>query len=323
MKLKLLILTILSIISFTLPIGIYATAPLSVRLGQPKSPTNQNTIKLTFVALEVGGTSNIAVSCYKKSPSDGSYVKFQDISLIPGGNTDYCDVTSSILNTSGTYSFYVKANGQDSNIVSVDFNTSGPSTPHSYSKEKINDCDYKIKFKTANDGRTEKVELFRSDTNSISLDSSSRVASPAIAPNTEGEIINSTPVCGKEYFYVLRAVDNYGNASGTTGDSFTTTTSSTSTTSTTVSSEPGTAETGGALLASSSQVAEETSSTTTEEESQEEVSPTQAEETINVDPGSAEVLGTETSKKFDLRWLLLVLAVIGGYFFFRSKKRAQ
>ncbi len=108
-----------------------------VRLGQPKSPTNQDSLKLTFVAgdLTENPTRSITVKCFKKGPSDGGYSQFDtDKVMIPGGNTDTCSVTSSILSTPGSYSFYVTADVPSeptltSSTVTVDFNTSGPETP--------------------------------------------------------------------------------------------------------------------------------------------------------------------------------------------------
>ena len=135
MKLKLYFLTVLGAIFLALPASSLADSNLSVRLGQPKSPTNQNSLRLTFVALEIGGTNNISVSCFKNSAADADFVKFEDKVLIPGGNTDYCTVGSSILSDNETYSFKVIANGyKESNIVTVNYCTSGPSTPVSYSK---------------------------------------------------------------------------------------------------------------------------------------------------------------------------------------------
>ncbi|KKT98725.1 MAG: hypothetical protein UW99_C0020G0003 [Candidatus Collierbacteria bacterium GW2011_GWC2_45_15] len=309
MKLKLFLLTVLSVFGLLLPANSFAAGPLTVRLGQPKSPTNQNSIKLTFVAREIGGTSNITVSCYKKSPSDGGYVKFDvDKILIPGGNTDYCNVDGNILNTAGIYTFKVIADGLESNIVSVDYNNTYPSTPVSYSKEKINDCDYKIKFKTADDGRTVKVELYRSDTKTISLDSGGRVATQNIGPNTEGSFTNSVPTCGKEYFYVIRAVDSSDNVSGTTGDSNTVTTASTTTP---------TVTTQGALLAG--ETSQVTEGTPTGEAT---ITPTDGTETTSTESGTPGVLGTQTSKWGNLKWLSIPLIIVAVFFFLKSKKRA-
>jgi hypothetical protein len=310
MKLKLFLLSILSVVGLMLPISAQAGA-LSVRLGQPKSPTNQNNFKLTFVALEIDGTDNISVGCYKKSPSDSDYVKFEDLTLDSGGDTAYCSVDSNILSTGGTYYFKVIANGVvASNIATVDFNTSYPGTPVSYSKEKINNCDYKIKFKTADDGRTTKVELYRSDTTSMSINSEHLISTQTISPNTEGEFVNSVPTCGKEYYFAIRAVDNSDNVSGITGDSFTTTTISGTTTTTSTNSQS-------AIPTANSQVSGEG-------ENQEGVSPTvNPSETVTPENSSTSaVLGAQTSKLSYLKWLALPLLVAAIYFFMKAKKRS-
>lgn len=308
MKLKFFLLTALSIVGLVLTTGVYAAGTLSVRLGQPKTPTNQNNLKLTFVALELGGTSDIVVDCYKKFSSDANYSKFDTKTLIPGGNTDYCNVSGSILSNSGDYSFYVIANGVQSNTVTVNYNSSYPSTPDSYSKERLNDCDYKIKFKTADDGKTVKVEVFRSDTKTISLDSGSRVATINIGPNTEGSITNSVPVCGKEYFYVLRAVDSSDNVSGTTGDSNTVTTSSTTTTATTTQ--------GALLTAEGSQVTE---GTPTEETA---ITPVEGTGASSTESATPEILGTETTKYSNLKWAILATVAFVIFEILSRKKRA-
>lgn len=311
MKLKLSLLTTLCAVGLAFPLAVQAAGALTVRLGQPKSPTNQNSLKLTFVALEIGGTDNIAVSCYKKSPTDGDYIKFQDLSLIPGGNTDYCSVDNNILNTAGTYSFKVIANGiKESNIVSVDYNAYGPGNPVSYSKEKLNSCDYKIKFKTANDGRTTKVELYRSDTTSISINFDHLITSQAIGPDTEGEFTNSVPTCGKEYYYAIRAVDNHDNASGILGDSFTTTTITGSTTSTTNTVHGALPLSAGSQVAGGANTNQEPTPSTT-------ISPSEAQ-----DASTSAVLGISTDKLKNLKWLAIPLLIVAALFFRKARKRS-
>jgi hypothetical protein len=318
MKLKLFLLTTLAIFLFPVYVSAF-DATFSVRLGQPKSPTNQNNFKLTFVALDTRTDRHITVKCYKKGPSDGDYSQFDiDKELIYGGNTDYCDVTSSILNANGTYSFKVVGSvttpaGEEhtGGPVTVELNTSGPSTPVSYSKERLNDCDYKIKFKTANDGKTVKVQLFRSDTLNISVGSGSVLTQQNIGPDQEGSITNSVPVCGKDYYYVIRAVDSSDNASGTIGDSFTTTT--TTTTTTTVTGTTGAI----ALSGASTQIIDVAGTGTGETGSELPVTD------ITLTPS---VLGTETDNKKELNKWLLVLAGLLVIFFlsrFLKKKKSK
>jgi hypothetical protein len=311
MKLKIFLLTAFSAAGLMLPVSSFAiTSNVSVRLGQPKTPTNQSTLKLTFVALDTNGGS-ITVGCYKKSSLDADFIKFDsDKVLIPGGNTDYCNVDSSILSTAGTYKFMVKANSVSSNVVSVDYNSSGPATPGNYSKDKINSCDYRIKYKTADDGKTVKVELFRSDSKSITVDSGSRVATQNIGPNQDGEFVVGAPECTKEYYFVIRAVDSYGNVSGTTGDDFSKVTIEGTTTST------GNTAQSALVVGSDSQVsggATSESSTVTPTPST-EVSPTAAP--------TPEVLGAKSSKLGNLKWLALPLVLIAAFFFLKAKKRA-
>lgn len=325
MKLKLFLLTTLSVIGLFLPNNILAEtptpSPLSVRLSQPKTPTNQNNLKLTFVALDIK-SRGVVVNCYKKSPSEAVYSMFEEKILVPvSGDTGYCNVTSSILSNAGSYSFYVtaKAGGDSvtSSTVNVDFNTSGPNTPGSYSKERINNCDYKIKFKTADDSKTVKVELFRSDSLSISIDSGSRVSTQNIGPNTEGSFTNSIPTCGKEYFYALRAVDNADNVSGITGDNFTKVIIEGSTTTTSV--ETANTQTPTAIaIGSGSQITEETPI----DNAGVTISPTSTIEpspSVTVEP---KVLGIQTSKWNNLKWLSVPLILIAAYFFLKSRKRA-
>ena len=322
MKLKLTLITALALIGLVLP-KMSLAFDFSIRLGQPKSPSNQDNFKLTFVALDtVTSGRQITVKCYKKGPSDGSFSQF-DVTkiMIAGGNTDFCSVTNSILNADGIYKFKVIASVDSpsyvenpSSEVTVDYNTSGPSTPSNYSKERLNSCDYKIKFKTADDGKTVKVQLFRSDTLNIHVDAGAVLTSLTISPNTEGEIVNSVPVCGKDYYYVIRAVDSSDNASGTTGDSFTTTTTTTTTTATgsVAGSQAGT----GAIVLSdaSAQVTEPglSGSTTPEPIIDNSQVPTPS------------ILGTSTEdRKKITKWLLVAAAVIVAYSFMKSRRRSK
>lgn len=218
-------LSIFAALSMFVFVGqVSAAGSLSVRLEQPKSPTNLDSFQLVFVTLDIQGRPVMA-KCFKKGPSEGSFSQFGgDFSFSGGGNTGNCPINSSIVNTNGTYQFYVTSQAGADNVtsstVSVEYKTGGPDTPTSYSKEKISSCTYRIKFKTADDGgKTVKVELYRSDSTSFSVDSGTRVDSISIGSNSEGQFENTVPDCGKTYYFVIRAFDSSGNGSGTVGDS--------------------------------------------------------------------------------------------------------
>ncbi len=200
---------------------VFAVSNLSVRLEQPKNPSNIKDLHLKFVALDTSGNA-ITAKCLKKGPIDSDFSQYgSDIILSAGGNASQCD-TLSTIDRVGSYQFKVDANGVSSNIVSVDYKDIAPGTPTDYRKEKINDCDFKIHFRTANDeGRTVKVELYRSTDSAFTANNDSLVHSVNIGSTQEADINNSVPDCSKTYYYALRAFDNAGNGSDIIGDTIT------------------------------------------------------------------------------------------------------
>ena len=296
-------------------VALAAAGDLSVKISSPKSPTNQNTFNVNFVALDIDDRP-VTVKCFKKGPSDGGFSQFgSDFNLAAGGNSDNCVVDSSIVNSQGTYQFFVRASAAgdpdvDSATVTVDYNTSGPGTPSDYSKEQTNSCTFKLKFKTANDGgKTVKVEFYRSDHTSFAADAGTVFASQAIGSDTTGEISNTVPDCAKTYYYALRAFDSAGNGSGLVGDSFTTTT----TTTTTSTASPTTAP----VIVAASQVG--SGETTVEATPSETEAPIEGSEVIETATPTPQVEGAATSAWWaDARWryllLIAILALIGyGY----------
>jgi|WetSurMetagenome_2_1015567.scaffolds.fasta_scaffold18950_2 hypothetical protein len=203
-------------------------AATSVRLEQPQAKTYRNTFDITFVALDTQD-SLVSVQCYKKGPSDSGFVSFGSaIGLSEGGNTDVCQVNSGVINTNGTYQFYVVAAGSStvtSNTISIEHSDAIPAAPEAYSKTKPDNCTYKITFRTANDGKTVKVNLYRSTDSYFTLDSGHQVNSTNIGSDTEGSLTdNISPNCNTSYYYAIRAFDTFGNGSDLRGDSNVTTT---------------------------------------------------------------------------------------------------
>lgn len=229
--------------SLAIAAQVYAAPNLSVRIMQPKSPTNQSNLKLTVVTLDRLNRP-VTVRCFKKGPSDAGFTQFGgDLVLAAGGNSVNCETSSSILTTDGTYQFYATAaagsDTETSPTITVDYNTSGPGTPTNYSKEQVSSCTYKIKVRTADDaGKTVRVDLYRSDTTSFSADVAHRVDQRAVGSNTDVEILNTVGDCSKTYYFVLRAFDSAENGSGVVGDSIVTVVTTTTTTTTTSATGP-------------------------------------------------------------------------------------
>jgi len=216
---------ILMLSALTFAGHVYAGS-MVVRLEAPKSPTNLTSLNLTFVTLDYASNGAITAKCYKKAPSDGGFSQFgNDIAITSGGNTETCIAD---MNADGQYQFYVTAQNASetatSDTVSVTKNTSGPGTPTNYNKSRINACDDKITFRSADDGgKTVKVEVYRSTNTNFSADGSTRFDTITIGSNTDGSTTVTPPGCN-QYYYAVRAFDSAGNGSGLVGDSITVTT---------------------------------------------------------------------------------------------------
>lgn len=207
----------------------FAADNLSVKLEQPKSPTNRQDFSLTFVALDVLERP-ITVRCYQKGPGDGGYSLFDtDYNLPAGGDTAACKTNSGVVSGEGNYEFYVTATADaetvSSSAVSVEYRVSGPGTPSYQGKDQHALCQYKIKFKTADDGgETVKIEIYRSENISFNANGDTRVGTVGIGSNTEGSYIDTVPDCGKTYYYAIRAFNDAGTGSSVVGDTTTVTT---------------------------------------------------------------------------------------------------
>jgi hypothetical protein len=209
-----------------------AFADTSIRLEQPETQTYKDAFDITFIALDTNPSQAITIQCQKKGPSDADFVNFgSSVTLSNGGNTDICQVNPSIVNQNGfTYQFRVIANGSTSNVLSnsvnVKFNNQTPAPPEGYNKTKLDNCTYKISFRTGNDSnKTTKVVLYRSSETSFTIDSGHKVNAIDIGSDTAGSITdNISPNCNTTYYYAIRAFDAYGNGSDSRGDSNVTTT---------------------------------------------------------------------------------------------------
>ena len=294
-------------------------ADLSVKIETPKSPSRENNFKIGFVTLDIQGRS-VTVKCLKKGPSDGGFSQFgSDFVFAAGGNSGNCEVSSSIISSQGTYEFKVSAvvgaETVESSTVSVAYSSDSPGTP-SYSKEQSSSCDYKIKFKTADDGRTSKVKIYRSTETSFTAYSCTEVGTVSIGPNLEGSFTNIVPDCSKNYYFAIRAFDDAGNASGVAGDSVvtvvTTTTTTTQTSPTTVLA--------GAIPVSGSQVgAGEILGEATEEGTQgiEGILGEEATPGVEISPAPAPVAGP-FANLFSLKNIIIgLILILVVYFLYR------
>ena len=273
-------------------IGLYAILPLKayaaqsdnifIRLENPISPTNKDKFTLSFTALDIL-QRELTVKCYKVNP-DSSENLIGTVALKAGGNSGECNLDNNPLTESNkTYYFYAIASADGENYrsdsVAADFNINGPGTPSDYSKEKEGTCRYKLSFRASNDGKTTKIQIYRSENTKFTADNNSKVGEVGISPDQKGTFTDvNVPDCNKTYYYVVRAFDDYNNGSSLAGDFVTT--YITTTNPTTVNQ--------GAIPVSGSNIAQEEGGTSGQEEG------ATGQEGTSVQEGAGSVLGTET-----------------------------
>ncbi len=298
-----------------------ATSALSVKIGIPESPTKNTDFKIGFVALDIDGRL-VTAQCYKEGVPDAAVGT--EFAPKNGGNSGNCVIDSSVMPTDGVYKFFVKIqSGIDeinSDLAIVELKTGLPGTPLNYDRDNINNCEKKISFRTANDGVTAVVELYRSTETDFTADNSTRVADLAIGPGQDGNFTDIVPDCNEDYFYAIRAFDALGNGSEVVGDIKEKTRTRTRT-KTVINTVPGAiipaATTGGETAAGGETTGEVSGETANEQQKEAEKAET-------------EILGEETAaaeKSFfrkTLSWIIF-LVVLGTLFYayYRTKKRTS
>jgi uncharacterized repeat protein (TIGR01451 family) len=223
------VLLVLLMFGFALFMAKPVQALTSVRIGQPyntsaeldqEATTNQEDFRIDFVILN---TDNLSLDAQCQQQEDGG--AWTDIDTFytvkAGGNSGYCQAED--LEDDGQYSFRVIASdGSESKIsdtVQVNLETDRPGKPTNYDKDKIGSCEYEIEFRTANDGRTTKVEVYRSDNDDrFTAKASTRIKTITIGPDEKYSFETTKPNCDMDYYYAIRAFDQYGNASDLVGD---------------------------------------------------------------------------------------------------------
>lgn len=313
----LLITFVFTIGIFTLlkPVQTYAqtTAKVSVRLEEPKIGITDREFNITYVALSIP-VKPITVQC--QYSLDG--VNFSNFDISKTTNSGDCKVDQSIVTGSGTYYFRAIASttdgGAESEVITVKV-ADKPSPVTEYSKAKAV-CTYTLKFKSS----TSKVQIFRSDNQkSFYADDTTLITKPylTVTPNALSTYTDTPADCSKEYYYAVRAVDEYSNVSALVTDNVVTVVEQTQTSTSQESEEVAGEET-------TTQQEQET--TSTGEVAGEETTAQQEEkaETDTKDETKTEEKETEESIWDKYKYLIISVIVValgsGIYDYIRRKK---
>lgn len=167
--------------------------------------------KLSCTAL--GGIN--AQFAYKKE--GGSYSNFGPaIDLI--STPCLVDVTSTQIDSQAKYYFRVDVDGVIAETSTI-YDVSGPGEPGGFSKERLGPTTYRIKWHTPNNDDFGTVVIYRGEKSDIEANSGAEVARVGGNKDTDYEWVDNGVESGKDYYYVIRALDRAGNSSGLVGDS--------------------------------------------------------------------------------------------------------
>ncbi|NTW45476.1 MAG: hypothetical protein HGB18_00280 [Candidatus Moranbacteria bacterium] len=291
---------------------------LYIRAESPESAANGSFL-MDYVTLDTDKQGGIDVSCQVKKPGASGFATFQTavIDNEQGGNSGQCEVGPSELADDGTYVFRVKAESGSEEALSAEYSVAYDSTlpgrPKSIDKSYVSSCINRVKLRTADDGQTTRVEVYRSTSEDFMADASTLVHTAVVGPNATYEYDDARPsaICGNRTYYAVRAFDDAGNASPVREEDMTETNKTTAyedvTTEGSVTLKPGAGTT----------VSEGTGSGET----------TVTGEVAGEQSGSGEgtVEGAETTAGGFPRWgwILVALAAYAGYRWYALRKERK
>ncbi|MFW6110168.1 MAG: hypothetical protein ACOC6Q_01960 [Patescibacteria group bacterium] len=187
-----------------------------VRLQEPESPTSRDSRKLNFVALDTQDRE-ITVRCFQSKPGVLGFSEFDSRNLDAGGDSGYCQVSSDVLSTAGTYNFYVEATADgdtaSSEEVQLEYDPNDPDDPE-YIEKESEGCQDLIEIKVGDDGDTSRIRVYRSEDTEFEANFDTEIRNIAVEPGEKVEFSASRPDCDDTYYYAVIAYDEAGNRSG-------------------------------------------------------------------------------------------------------------
>lgn len=127
-------------------------------------------------------------------------------------------LTGSQINDEKKYTITVKLDSGEVSSTTFIFDRSGPSPVSGFSRDGLSDGT-RLKWTNPENEDFDKVIIYRGEEQGFSADSSHEIATvrgSANSPMTYED--HSTPPAGKNYYYLIRALDKAGNSSGLIGD---------------------------------------------------------------------------------------------------------
>ena len=212
-------LIVAGLIFLVLPAKVWA-GQLKLALSNPPSDTNKNDFRVYYTYLETENkTATVDLFIKKEGKTDWRQVEDENKTEVSG----YFQLKSSdIYEGEGIYDFYAQAATSDQTIksqtVTTNFDTSAPASPSDYGKERINSTTFRLNWKNPNDSDFFRVYIYRSESSAFNADEGTKVGEMGGGREEKMTFSDGSVQEGKDYYYMIRAVDQAGNGSSLVGD---------------------------------------------------------------------------------------------------------
>lgn len=161
-------------------------------------------------------TTSASSVTFSYSKHGGTTYDFATIDLSTGPCQAH--VTSLQVSEQTDYKFTV-SDGVVSSSTTTIYDTVGPAPVTGYSKERVNNGQYRIRWTTPGDNDFARVIIYRGDATGFNAEITHEIAKIAGDKNRDMSYDDYfAPDPGKTYYYLIRAVDKAGNSSGLVGD---------------------------------------------------------------------------------------------------------
>jgi len=214
-------LTIIALLLLTSLIKPYSVLAGQLKISLSELPGYRNTsdFRVYYTYLETDGKA-ATVNLYIQKDGQGWRQTKDDNKTTVSGFFQL--EGSDLYDGEGKYNFYAKAVTSDQTVQSTTTSTtldnSSPDSPSEYGKERINNTTYKLSWKNPNNEDFAKVIIYRSENSTFNADESTKVGEMGGGKEEKITFNDGSIQDGKDYFYVIRAVDHAGNGSGLAGD---------------------------------------------------------------------------------------------------------
>lgn len=217
-KIKLMVIPVLAFMVLATPVKAFEN---KVQIQQLPTYMNTDTFKISCSAVtanlvdtDASTTTKAQFYFTKEGGGETAFGSLIDLSVTPC----QAQLTGSQINDEKKYTITVKLDSGEISSTTFIFDRSGPSPVSGFSRDGLSDG-ARLKWTNPENEDFDKVIIYRGEEQGFSADSSHEIAVVRGSANSPMAYEDhSTPPSGKNYYYLIRALDKAGNTSGLVGD---------------------------------------------------------------------------------------------------------